>query len=131
MRLQTAEEHPHGLSNRDFDTLFTTSKPVIFAYHGYPSLIHRLTYRRSNHQNFHVHGYREEGTTTTPFDMVVRNGIDRYHLVAAVIDRVPTLSDRAAYAKQRIRDRLIEHTRYIAEHGDDMPDIRDWRWPAG
>ncbi|HEX5829799.1 MAG TPA: phosphoketolase family protein [Gemmatimonadaceae bacterium] len=131
MRLQTAEEHPHGLSNRDFDTLFTTSKPVIFAYHGYPSLIHRLTYRRSNHQNFHVHGYREEGTTTTPFDMVVRNGIDRYHLVAAVIDRVPTLSDRAAYAKQRIRDRLIEHTQYIAEHGDDMPDIRDWRWPAG
>mgnify|MGYP001122659850 CR=1 FL=1 len=130
MRLQSAEEHPHGLADRDFDTLFTTDKPVIFAYHGYPSLIHRLTYRRTNHGNFHVHGFREEGTTTTPFDMVVLNEMDRFHLVAAVIDRVPRLGSIAAYAKQAIRDRLIEHTRYIAEHGEDMPEIRDWTWPA-
>jgi len=131
MRLQSAEEHPHGLSDRDFDTLFTTDKPVIFAYHGYPSLIHRLTYRRTNHGNLHVHGFREEGTTTTPFDMVVRNGMDRFHLVADVIDRVSKLSTAAAYAKQAIRNKLIEHTRYIAIHGDDMPEIRDWQWPGG
>ena len=130
MRLQSAEEHPHGLADRDFDTLFTTDKPVVFAYHGYPSLIHRLTYRRTNHGNFHVHGFREEGTTTTPFDMVVLNEIDRFHLVAAVIEHVPQLGAVAAYAKQAIRDRLIEHTQYIAEHGDDMPEIRDWTWPA-
>jgi xylulose-5-phosphate/fructose-6-phosphate phosphoketolase len=130
MRLQSADEHPHGLSDRDFDTLFTTDRPVIFAYHGYPSLIHRLTYRRTNHRNFHVHGFREEGTTTTPFDMVVLNEVDRFHLVAAVIDRVPKLGAVAAYAKQVIRDRLIEHTQYIAEHGDDMPEVRDWAWSA-
>lgn len=130
MKLQSAGDHPHGLADRDFDTLFTTDKPVIFAFHGYPSLIHRLTYRRTNHGNFHVHGFKEEGTTTTPFDMVVLNEVDRYHLVAAVIDRVPRLGPIAAYAKQAIRDRLIEHTRYIAEHGDDMPGIRDWTWPA-
>ncbi len=130
MRLQSAEAHPHGLADRDFDTLFTTDRPVIFAYHGYPSLIHRLTYRRTNHGNFHVHGFREEGTTTTPFDMVVLNEVDRFHLVAAVIDRVPKLGAVAAYAKQAIRDKLIEHTQYIAEHGDDMPEIRDWVWPA-
>ena len=130
MRLQPAEEHPHGLSNRDFDTLFTTDKPIIFAYHGYPWLIHRLTYRRTNHGNLHVRGYKEEGTTTTPFDMAVLNDIDRFHLVADVIDRVPKLGAIVAYAKQAIRDRLIEHRQYIAQHGDDMPEIRDWQWPS-
>ena len=130
MRLQPAEEHPHGLSDREFDALFTTDKQVIFAYHGYPSLIHRLTYRRTNHVNFHVHGFREEGTTTTPFDMVVLNGIDRFHLAADVIDRVPKLGAIAAYAKQAIRDRLIEHRQYIRTRGDDLPEVRDWNWPA-
>jgi xylulose-5-phosphate/fructose-6-phosphate phosphoketolase len=130
MRLQPAEEHPHGLSDRDFDALFTTDKPIIFAYHGYPWLIHRLTYRRTNHGNLHVRGYREEGTTTTPFDMTVRNGIDRYHLVADVFDRVPKLSASAAAAKQAIHDKLTEHLRYITAYGDDMPEVRDWRWPA-
>ena len=128
MRLQPADQHPHGLSDRDFDALFTTDKPVIFAYHGYPWLIHRLTYRRTNHGNFHVHGYKEEGTTTTPFDMAVRNEIDRFHLVADVFDRVAKLGATAAYAKQAIRDRLIEHTQHIATYGDDLPDIRDWKW---
>jgi xylulose-5-phosphate/fructose-6-phosphate phosphoketolase len=128
MRLQPADQHPHGLSDRDFDALFTTDKPVIFAYHGYPWLIHRLTYRRTNHGNLHVHGYQEEGTTTTPFDMAVRNGLDRFHLMADVFDRVPKLGAVAAYAKQAIRDRLIEHTQHIATYGDDLPDIRDWKW---
>jgi xylulose-5-phosphate/fructose-6-phosphate phosphoketolase len=131
MRLQPADQHPHGLSDRDFDALFTTDKPVIFAYHGYPWLIHRLTYRRTNHGNLHVHGYQEEGTTTTPFDMAVRNGLDRFHLMADVFDRVPKLSATAAYAKQAIRDRLIEHKQYIAMYGDDLPEIRDWRWAGG
>jgi xylulose-5-phosphate/fructose-6-phosphate phosphoketolase len=131
MRLQPAEQHPHGLSDRDFDTLFTTDKPIIFAYHGYPSLIHRLTYRRTNHRNLHVHGYKEEGTTTTPFDMAVRNDLDRYHLMADVFDRVPKLSAIAVREKQTIRDKLIEHTHYIAAHGDDMPEVRDWIWPNG
>jgi xylulose-5-phosphate/fructose-6-phosphate phosphoketolase len=130
MRLQPADQHPHGLPDREFDALFTTDKPVIFAYHGYPWLIHRLTYRRTNHGNFHVRGYKEEGTTTTPFDMAVRNEIDRLHLVADVFDRVPKLGARAAYAKQAIRDKLNEHTQYIAAHGDDLPEIRDWRWEA-
>ena len=129
MRLQPADQHPHGLYDREFDALFTTDKPIIFAYHGYPSLIHRLTYRRTNHGNLHVHGYKEEGTTTTPFDMAVRNDIDRYHLMADAFDRVPKLSAVAARAQQAIRDKLIEHTRYIAAHGDDMPEIRDWTWP--
>jgi xylulose-5-phosphate/fructose-6-phosphate phosphoketolase len=129
MRLQPAEQHPHGLSDRAFDALFTTDKPIIFAYHGYPSLIHRLTYRRTNHGNLHVHGYQEEGTTTTPFDMAVRNQIDRYHLMADVFERVPKLGAMSVQAKQAIRDKLSEHTRYIAAHGDDMPDVRDWRWP--
>jgi xylulose-5-phosphate/fructose-6-phosphate phosphoketolase len=128
MTLQPAEEHPHGLSSKDFDALFTTDKPIIFAYHGYPWLIHRLTYRRTNHANLHVRGYKEEGTTTTPFDMAVRNDMDRFHLVADVIDRVPKLAYRAAYAKQAIRDRLIEHREYITAYGDDLPEIRDWRW---
>ena len=128
MKLQPQEEHPHGLSNRDFDTLFTTDKPIIFAYHGYPWLIHRLTYRRTNHKNLHVRGYKEEGTTTTPFDMVVRNDLDRFHLVNDVIDRVPKLGPIAAYTKQAIRDKLIDHQNFIDRYGIDMPEIRDWRW---
>ena len=128
MKLQPSSEHPHGLSDRDFDVLFTKDKPVIFAFHGYPWLIHRLTYRRTNHANLHVRGYKEEGTTTTPFDMAVRNDMDRFHLVSDVIDRLPQLGSRAAYAKQAIRDKLIEHQQYIYEHGDDMPEITGWRW---
>ena len=128
MKLQPQEEHSHGLSQRDFDTLFTTNKPILFAYHGYPWLIHRLTYRRTNHENLHVRGYKEEGTTTTPFDMVVRNELDRFHLVIDVINRVPQLGSVAAYTKQAMRDKLIEHQAYIVEHGDDLPEVRDWRW---
>jgi xylulose-5-phosphate/fructose-6-phosphate phosphoketolase len=116
MTLQPPEEHPHGLTNRDFDALFTTDKPVIFAHHGYPWLIHRLT----NHKNIHVRGYKEEGTTTTPFDMVVRNDVDRFHLASDVIDRLPQLGYLAAYAKQALRDKLIDHKIYIREHGEDM-----------
>ncbi|MEK6794181.1 MAG: phosphoketolase family protein [Spirochaetota bacterium] len=127
MSLQPTNEHPHGLSGADFDSLFTKEKPVIFAFHGYPWLIHRLVYKRTNHANFHVRGYKEEGTTTTPFDMVVLNELDRFDLVDDVIDRVPGLS--AAHVKQRMHDKLIEHKRYINEHGEDMPDIRDWKWP--
>ena len=128
MKLQPDREHPHGLSDADFDALFTKDKPIIFAYHGYPWLIHRLTYRRTNHANLHVRGYKEEGTTTTPFDMVVLNDLDRFHLVGDVIDRVPELGSRVAYAKQAIRDKLFEHKQYIARHGDDLPEIRDWKW---
>jgi xylulose-5-phosphate/fructose-6-phosphate phosphoketolase len=128
MTLQPKEEHPHGLSEYEFDTLFTTDKPIIFAYHGYPFLIHRLTYRRKNHKNLHVRGYKEEGTTTTPFDMLVRNDMDRFHLVHDVIDRVPKLGYMAAYVSQEMRDKLIEHKQYIIEHGQDMPEIVDWRW---
>jgi xylulose-5-phosphate/fructose-6-phosphate phosphoketolase len=128
MKLQPASEHPHGLPDQDFDALFTTDKPVIFAFHGYPWLIHRLTYRRNGHRNLHVRGYKEEGTTSTPFDMCVMNDLDRFHLVADVIDRVPTLGSRAAYAKQAIHDKLIEHKEYISRHGDDMPEITGWTW---
>jgi xylulose-5-phosphate/fructose-6-phosphate phosphoketolase len=128
MALQPHEEHPHGLSDHDFDALFTTDKPVIFAHHGYPWLIHRLTYRRTNHRNIHVRGYKEEGTTTTPFDMVVRNDLDRFHLASDVIDRLPSLGYLAAYAKQALRDKLIEHKAYIREHGEDMPEVKEWRW---
>jgi xylulose-5-phosphate/fructose-6-phosphate phosphoketolase len=128
MTLQPKEEHPHGLSEHEFDTLFTTDKPIIFAYHGYPWLIHRLTYRRTNHYNLHVRGYKEEGTTTTPFDMLVRNDLDRFHLLADVVDRVPKLSYKAAYIKQAVRDRLIEHKEYITRYGQDLPQIREWKW---
>ena len=129
MTLQPSEEHPHGLSQRNFDDIFTTDKPIIFAYHGYPWLIHRLCYRRTNHQNLHVRGYKEEGTTTTPFNMVVMNDLDRFHLVADVVERVPRLRQRAAYVKQYVRDKLIDHQQYIQRYGDDMPEIRDWQWP--
>jgi xylulose-5-phosphate/fructose-6-phosphate phosphoketolase len=131
MRLQPSEEHPHGLSDRDFDSLFTTDRPVIFAYHGYPWLIHRLTYRRTNHGNFHVRGYKEEGTTTTPFDMVARNDLDRFHLAIDAIERVPKLTHIGAYCKQDFHNRLIAHRRYITEFGEDPPEIRDWRWSTG
>ena len=129
MTLQPESFHPHGLMDGDFDNMFTTDKPIIFAYHGYPSLIHRFTYRRTNHSNMHVHGYQEEGTTTTPFDMVVLNNLDRFHLVQDVVTRVPKLSTDAAYIKQAVRDKLIEHKQYIAEHGEDLPEIRNWTWP--
>jgi xylulose-5-phosphate/fructose-6-phosphate phosphoketolase len=129
MTLQPHEQHPHGLSDRDFDSLFTRDKPVIFAYHGYPYLIHRLTYNRTNHAGMHVRGFAEEGTTTTPFDMVVLNQLDRFHLAIEVIERVPGLDIAAAHIKQQFRDTLIEHSRYVREHGEDMPQIRDWVWP--
>jgi xylulose-5-phosphate/fructose-6-phosphate phosphoketolase len=130
MTLQAKSQHPHGLEDGEFDSLFTKNKPVIFAFHGYPALIHRLTYKRINHENFHVHGFEEEGTTTTPFDMVVRNRLDRFHLVLDVVDRVPAAGANATYARQAIRDRLVEHKAYIAARGEDMPMIRDWKWPA-
>ena len=131
MKLQPRSEHPHGLSDKEFDVLFTTDKPIIFAFHGYPLLIHRLTYRRTNHHNLHVRGFKEEGSTTTPFDMVVLNDLDRFHLVSDVIDRVPALGARAAYAQQAIRDKLLEHKHYIAKHGEDLPEIRNWKWSPG
>jgi xylulose-5-phosphate/fructose-6-phosphate phosphoketolase len=128
MTLQPPSEHPHGLSDWDFDSLFTRDRPVIFAYHGYPWLIHRLTYRRTNHDNLHVRGYIEEGTTTTPFDMTVLNRLDRFDLAIDVINRVPRLRDVGAHLKQRLRDKLVEHKQYIRRHGDDMPEVRGWKW---
>jgi xylulose-5-phosphate/fructose-6-phosphate phosphoketolase len=128
MKLQPTREHPNGLSDKEFDALFTTDKPIIFAFHGYPWLIHRLTYRRTNHGNLHVRGYKEEGTTSTPFDMVVMNDLDRFHLVGDVIDRVPLHGSRADYVRQAMRDKLIEHKQYITEHGEDLPEIRNWIW---
>ena len=128
MKLQPASEHPHGLSDGEFDALFTTDRPIIFAYHGYPSLIHRLTYRRTNHENLHVRGYKEEGTTTTPFDMVVLNDLDRFRLVTDVLDRVPSIGSQAADLRQTMAEKRIEHTRYIRQRGEDLPEVRDWRW---
>jgi xylulose-5-phosphate/fructose-6-phosphate phosphoketolase len=128
MKLQPSTEHPHGLSDADFDSIFTPDKPVIFAFHGYPWLIHRLTYRRTNHHNFHVRGYKEEGTTTTPFDMVVLNEVDRFSLADDVLDRIPRLKYEKAHVKQAIHNKLIEHRQYIDKHGDDMPEIRNWKW---
>jgi xylulose-5-phosphate/fructose-6-phosphate phosphoketolase len=130
MRLEPESEHPHGLSEADFDALFTTSQPVIFAYHGYPALIHRLTYRRTNHSNIHVRGYNEEGTTTTPFDMVMLNDLDRFHLVMDVIDRVPGLGERTAHLRQLMVDERLRHRAYTREHGEDPPDVTDWCWPG-
>jgi xylulose-5-phosphate/fructose-6-phosphate phosphoketolase len=128
MTLQPPAEHPHGISDKDFDVLFTKDRPIIFAYHGYPWLIHRLTYRRANHHNLHVRGYKENGSTTTPFDMAVLNDLDRFHLAGDVIDRVPSLGSRAAYAKQFLRDKLLDHKAYIEKHGEDMPEILNWKW---
>jgi xylulose-5-phosphate/fructose-6-phosphate phosphoketolase len=129
MTLQTSSEHPHGLADSEFDSIFTSDKPVIFAFHGYPTLIHRLTYKRANHASFHVHGYREEGTTTTPFDMTVLNQLDRFHLAGDVADRVARLRTVNAHFKQQLRNKLVEHKQYVREYGDDMPEIRDWKWP--
>ncbi|MBV8197452.1 MAG: phosphoketolase family protein [Candidatus Eremiobacteraeota bacterium] len=130
MALQSDAEHPHGMRSSEFASIFTTTAPVIFAYHGYPTLIHRLTYKQPNHDNFHVHGYREEGTTTTPFDMTVRNGLDRFHLAADAIDRVVRLGNRAAHVQQMLRDKLVEHCGYIERHGEDLPEISNWRWSS-
>jgi xylulose-5-phosphate/fructose-6-phosphate phosphoketolase len=129
MRLQDETEHPHGLSGREFDMIFTPDRPVIFAYHGYPWLIHRLTYRRSKPSRIHVRGYKEEGTTTTPFDMVMLNDLDRYHLVIDVIDRVPLLGSTCATLRQQMIDKRIAAREYTREHGDDIPEVRDWVWP--
>ncbi|HEV3401903.1 MAG TPA: hypothetical protein VG078_08790, partial [Acidimicrobiales bacterium] len=129
MRLQDDREHPHGLSHAEFDGLFTKDRPVLFAYHGYPWLIHRLTYRRTNHANVHVRGYKEEGTTTTPFDMVMMNDLDRYHLVIDVIDRVPGLAARAAHLRQAMADRRVRARAWTREHGTDIPEVQGWTWP--
>jgi xylulose-5-phosphate/fructose-6-phosphate phosphoketolase len=130
MKLQPTSEHPHGLGDQDFDLLFTRDRPIIFAFHGYPWLIHRLTYRRASHANLHVRGYKEEGTITTPFDMAVLNDLDRFHLAADAIARLPRLEARAAHARQHLRDKLLEHREYICRHGEDLPEIRNWRWSA-
>ena len=129
MTLQPKDEHPHGITDAEFDELFTTDRPVIFAYHGYPYLIHRLTYNRKNHDNMHVRGYNEEGTTTTPFDMVVLNRLDRFHLAMDVIERVPGLGSKTAHVQQHFRNKLIEHRNYVDQHGEDMPEIQNWSWP--
>ena len=131
MKLQPPSEHPHGLSDMDFDEIFTKDKPVIFAFHAYPWLIHRLTYRRTNHDNIHVRGYKEEGTITTAFDMTVLNDLDRFHLVMDTIDRLPQTGDKGIYLKQQLKDKLIEHKQYINKYGEDLPEIRNWKWSLG
>jgi xylulose-5-phosphate/fructose-6-phosphate phosphoketolase len=128
LKLEPPSEHPHGLADKDFDSLFTKDRPIIFAFHGYPYLIHRLTYRRTNHDNLHVRGYKEEGTITTPFDMTVLNDLDRFHLAIDVVDRVPNLGSKGAYLKQELQDKLVAHREYIDKHGQDLPEIRDWKW---
>jgi len=128
MKLQPEREHPHGLPDAEFDAIFTTDRPIVFAFHGYPWLIHRLTYKRRSHENLHVRGYKENGTTTTPFDMAVLNDLDRFHLMNDVIDRVPRLKPAGAHVKQAIREWLAKHKRYVVEHGEDLPEIRNWRW---
>jgi xylulose-5-phosphate/fructose-6-phosphate phosphoketolase len=130
MVLEPRGDHPHGLDDHGFDALFTTDKPVIFAFHGFPAMIHKLTYRRTNHHNIHVRGYRQEGTTTTPFDMVVLNDLDRYRLALDVIERVPRLRDQVPAARDRYWATIERHKLYIAEHGEDLPEVRDWRWSA-
>jgi len=130
MRLEPEHEHPHGLSDSAFDAIFTTSRPVIFAYHGYPWLIHRLAYRRTNHANLHVRGYKEEGTTTTPFDMVMLNDLDRFHLVIDVVDRVPGLGPQAAHLRQQMVDERLRCRQHTRATGEDAPDVRDWVWPG-
>jgi xylulose-5-phosphate/fructose-6-phosphate phosphoketolase len=130
MKLQPDTEHPHGLSDNDFDSLFTRDKPVIFAFHAYPWLIHRLTYRRRNHANLHVRGYKEEGTITTPFDMTVLNDLDRFHLVIDTINRLPQTGSPGVYLKQQLQDKLVAHRHYIEKYGEDMPEVRHWTWPG-
>ena len=130
MRLQPETEHPHGLSEAEFDSLFTTSRPIVFAYHGYPWLIHRLTYRRANHENLHVRGYKEEGTTTTPFDMVMLNDLDRYHLVIDAIDRLPEIAERAAHLRQEMQDARLRARAYAREYGEDDPEVAGFTWSA-
>ncbi len=128
MTLEPPSQHPHGIPDSEFDSMFTADKPVIFAYHGYPWLIHRLCYRRRGHDNFHVHGYQEEGTTTTPFDMTVMNGLDRFHLASAVADWVPKLQRIGAHFQEFLRNKLAEHKHYTREHGDDLPEVKNWKW---
>jgi xylulose-5-phosphate/fructose-6-phosphate phosphoketolase len=131
MKMQMHTEHPHGLTDKEFDFLFTKDKPVIFAFHGYPWLIHRLTYKRTNHHNIHVRGYKEEGTITTPFDMTVLNDMDRYHLVQDVIDRLPQFAEKLAYLREEMQNKLIMHRNYINKNGEDMPEVKNWKWMAG